>query len=185
MDATAPTKASQPTSPPPGSTLMLCLGPVNGLTWNETGSSLITLGHDGKLRVWDLATGEHSPVCCPLTLHPLGSSSRPIDEFRYSSSPQPQPALSKPGFDDFAPVKSAISLCPFRDRGCGPSHPRGQRRFETGCHSTQDKRLGMPTTSGRAVLRIVRWRNQQAGATACHRKCGPCRRRGGLSIKSG
>lgn len=56
--------------------LSLCSGSVNGLTWNETGSSLISLGHDENIRVWDLAIGEHTPVCCnPLqirTLHQLG-----------------------------------------------------------------------------------------------------------------
>jgi WD40 repeat protein len=36
---------------------------VNGVTWTEDGVSLVTLGHDGKLRTWDLATGRNTLVC--------------------------------------------------------------------------------------------------------------------------
>lgn len=38
-------------------------GPVNGITWSEDGTWLVTLGHDDKIRAWDMATGENALVC--------------------------------------------------------------------------------------------------------------------------
>ncbi|KAK1829110.1 hypothetical protein QBC39DRAFT_288212 [Podospora conica] len=35
-------------------------GPVNGLTWTDTGTHLISAGHDRRVRVWDAATGANT-----------------------------------------------------------------------------------------------------------------------------
>lgn len=36
---------------------------VNGITWTDDGSCLISFGHDNKLRVWDLDVGQNTFVC--------------------------------------------------------------------------------------------------------------------------
>ncbi|KAI0974127.1 WD40-repeat-containing domain protein [Xylaria arbuscula] len=35
-------------------------GPVNGLTWTDDGSYIISAGHDNRIRVWDAATGRNT-----------------------------------------------------------------------------------------------------------------------------
>lgn len=35
-------------------------GPVNGVSWSEDGTQLVTLGHDNAMRVWNMATGENA-----------------------------------------------------------------------------------------------------------------------------
>ncbi|KAI1332827.1 WD40-repeat-containing domain protein [Xylariaceae sp. FL0255] len=35
-------------------------GPVNGLTWTDDGSYIISAGHDQRIRVWDAATGRNT-----------------------------------------------------------------------------------------------------------------------------
>jgi WD40 repeat protein len=35
-------------------------GPVNGLTWTDDGAYLVSAGHDGRIRVWDAATGANT-----------------------------------------------------------------------------------------------------------------------------
>jgi DNA excision repair protein ERCC-8 len=35
-------------------------GPVNGLTWTDDGSYLVSAGHDRRVRVWDAATGANT-----------------------------------------------------------------------------------------------------------------------------
>lgn len=36
---------------------------VNGVRWSEDGALLVTLGMDGKIRTWDMATGRNMMVC--------------------------------------------------------------------------------------------------------------------------
>jgi DNA excision repair protein ERCC-8 len=36
------------------------MGAVNGLTWTEDGSYLVSAGHDDRVRVWDIATGANT-----------------------------------------------------------------------------------------------------------------------------
>ena len=36
--------------------------PVNGLAWTDDGATLVSAGHDGRLRVWDAATGANTLV---------------------------------------------------------------------------------------------------------------------------
>lgn len=38
-------------------------GSVNGVRWSEDGALLVTLGMDGKMRTWDMATGRNMMVC--------------------------------------------------------------------------------------------------------------------------
>lgn len=35
-------------------------GPVNGLTWTDSGTHLVSAGHDRRVRVWDAATGANT-----------------------------------------------------------------------------------------------------------------------------
>lgn len=44
------------------------VGGVNGLTWTEDGASLISLGTDEKLRVWNILSGKNTLVRTPSAL---------------------------------------------------------------------------------------------------------------------
>ena len=66
------------------------LGPVNGIEWDETGTTLYTAGNDDKVRVWDMISSLAPPInklinfgpltrnkypqCIPLLLNPKSES---------------------------------------------------------------------------------------------------------------
>lgn len=53
------------------------LGPVNGLIWDEAGSSLFTAGNDDKIRVWDMISTPYPPVNKLINFGPLTRNKYP------------------------------------------------------------------------------------------------------------
>lgn len=47
------------------------LGPVNGLSWDELGTTLYTAGNDDKIRVWDMVGSSYPPVNKLINFGPL------------------------------------------------------------------------------------------------------------------
>lgn len=47
------------------------LGPVNGLVWDEAGTTLFTAGNDNKVRVWNLAAAHGPPTNMLINFGPL------------------------------------------------------------------------------------------------------------------
>lgn len=53
------------------------LGPVNGLVWDESGTSLFTAGNDDKIRVWDMVSTPYPPVNKLINFGPLTRNKYP------------------------------------------------------------------------------------------------------------
>ncbi|KAI5950082.1 hypothetical protein KGF57_004428 [Candida theae] len=52
-------------------------GPVNGLCWDESGSTLFTAGNDDKIRVWDMISTPYPPVNKLINFGPLTRNKYP------------------------------------------------------------------------------------------------------------
>ena len=53
------------------------LGPVNGLCWDELGSTLFSAGNDDKIRVWDMISTPYPPVNKLINFGPLTRNKHP------------------------------------------------------------------------------------------------------------
>ncbi|KAI0877480.1 WD40-repeat-containing domain protein [Hypoxylon argillaceum] len=84
------------------------VAPVNGLTWTDDGSYIVSAGHDSRIRVWDAATGRN-------TLASFGPSIRNAQLASVTMFTSPV-GLTHPGRELlFWPNESEILVCDLHD----------------------------------------------------------------------